>query len=342
MGGIYLHRIEFTSNLFENSRELDASAFTEDDTDYTLVLPAVEFAGFNFLLDFDGVRILSLDGEDRENVEDIPIVAVNGEAGGSFIQSSEAVIAIGAFFDSTDPDVYSLVIDLQAESDLPIGSTIASIEFSSSQDSFSDDTDTLNIVLGGPTADISVTCFAPGTGIATPEGERAVERLRPGDLVLTTDGRAVPVKWIGRTTRNKLFTPEDRLRPVRITAGALGPGVPYSDLVLTADHALMLDGLLVNAGALVNSTTITVEPIAGLDCSITYYHVETEAHEAIFANGAAAETFVDYATRASFDNGAQLAYNPSKSEMGLPRISSARLVPSRLVAKLAGHIASAA
>ena len=40
-------------------------------------------------------------------------------------------------------------------------------------------------------------CFARGTRIATLDGERPVEDLREGDLVLTADGRAVPVMWMG-------------------------------------------------------------------------------------------------------------------------------------------------
>ena len=52
------------------------------------------------------------------------------------------------------------------------------------------------------------------------------------------------------------------------------------------------------------------------------------------AEGVAAETFIDYAGRDSFENGdesrAQIA------EMPLPRISSARLVPDHIRAVLTG------
>ena len=44
-------------------------------------------------------------------------------------------------------------------------------------------------------------CFMPGTMIATPDGEASVESLAIGDLVKTTDGPAVPVRWIGRGRR---------------------------------------------------------------------------------------------------------------------------------------------
>ncbi|MBV6636943.1 MAG: Hint domain-containing protein, partial [Mameliella sp.] len=69
-------------------------------------------------------------------------------------------------------------------------------------------------------------CFATGTEIAGPEGARPVEDLRIGDMILTADGRAVPVKWIGHQTLHKRFTPADRFAPVRVRAGALGQGLP--------------------------------------------------------------------------------------------------------------------
>ncbi|MBH0238871.1 Hint domain-containing protein, partial [Methylobrevis albus] len=101
------------------------------------------------------------------------------------------------------------------------------------------------------TVTVNITCFVGGTLIATPAGEVPVESLAIGDLVLTADGRAVPVKWIGRQTiANHVFL-SDRMRPVCIAAGALGSGVPHTDLYLSADHGMIVDGLVVNAGALV-------------------------------------------------------------------------------------------
>jgi len=179
--------------------------------------------------------------------------------------------------------------------------------------------------------------------IATPEGEAAVEDLEIGDLVTTADGRAVPVKWIGRQTVSKLFTPAERFEPVRVAAGALGDGLPHTDLVLTADHALILDGLAINAGALVNGTTITLDPKESLPERVTYYHIETEGHEVILANGAAAETYVDYIQRAAFDNHAEYLdlYGEDRTirEMDLPRVAAARLVPPTIKARLDGSSA---
>nr|WP_239025556.1 Hint domain-containing protein [Roseibacterium persicicum] len=186
-------------------------------------------------------------------------------------------------------------------------------------------------------------CFAPGTFIGTPSGETTVETLHIGDLVTTADGRAVPVKWIGHQTVAKLFAGE-RACPVRVAKGALGEGLPHTDLVLTADHALILDGLAINAGALVNGTTITLEPLSAVPDRVTYYHVETEDHDVILANGAAAETFIDYADRRGFDNHAEYIalYGEDRiiTEMPLPRISTARLVAPALRKRLAGEAAA--
>ena len=174
-------------------------------------------------------------------------------------------------------------------------------------------------------------CFAPGTAIATPEGTVAVEALSIGDPVLTADGRTVPVKWVGRQTRSPLF---QRIRMIRVAAGALADRLPLRDLVLTADHALLIDGLLINAGALVNGTTIT--ELRDLPERVTVYHIETEAHDVILAEGTPAETFIDYAGRQAFDNYAEYValYGADRAiaENPAPRISSARMLPAALCA----------
>ncbi|MAQ85223.1 MAG: hypothetical protein CMH12_18515 [Maritimibacter sp.] len=181
-------------------------------------------------------------------------------------------------------------------------------------------------------------CFAAGTLIATPSGESVVETLEIGDLVTTADGRTVPVKWVGHQTLHKVFTPADNFTPVRVSAGALGDGLPHTDLVLTTDHALIMDGLAITAGALVNGSTIAFEPIESLPDRVTYYHVETEDHDVILANGTAAETFLDVGTRRNFDNHAEYValYGTERmvAEMPLPRVSSARLVPAALRARI--------
>jgi hypothetical protein len=185
---------------------------------------------------------------------------------------------------------------------------------------------------------ITVTCYCKGTLIATPNGEATVETLKIGDLIRVRDNHVVEVKWIGRQTVATRFWPAERLMPVRFTAGALGDGLPHTDLTVTADHAMLIDGVLVHAGALVNGTTITRVPLSEMGKSYTVYHIETEKHEIILANGAPAETFIDNVSRRVFDNYAEFEalYGevPEMEELDYPRAMSARQVPPAIKAKL--------
>ena len=146
----------------------------------------------------------------------------------------------------------------------------------------------------------TIACFMQGTMIATPAGERAVEALQAGDLVTTLDGSAKKVKWIGHRTYEAEFgASEAFVRPVMFRAGSLGGGLPARDLKVSPQHGMLIDGVMVPAGALVNGVSIVRDTTVA---DVTYFHVELDGHEAIFAEGAATETFVDHDSRAIFDN----------------------------------------
>ena len=185
------------------------------------------------------------------------------------------------------------------------------------------------------TTDAFIYCFLAGTRIGTPNGAIAVEDLAVGSLVLTADGRAVPVKWLGRQTVVTAFGPDATRRPVRLVAGSLGPARPTGDLCVTFDHALLIDGVLVQAGALVNETTIRRMTDTELGDRYTVFHIETENHEVILAEGVPAETFVDNVSRRRFDNYAEFEAlygdgGPIIAEMSLPRVKSARQLPQAI------------
>ena len=148
--------------------------------------------------------------------------------------------------------------------------------------------------------DLSVICFMPGTLISTPGGASAVEALARGDLVLTSDGRALPVRWIGRQTISTRFGDPLRVLPVRIRAGAIDENVPTKDLLLSPDHAILVGDVLVSAGALVNGTSIVRE--SDVPEIFTYYHVELDDHALVLAHNVPSETFIDYVNRRGFDN----------------------------------------
>ena len=186
----------------------------------------------------------------------------------------------------------------------------------------------------GATFQVSVSpfpvCFLEGTRIATPDGDHAVETLLIGDLVVTADGTTRPVRWIGRQTIVAVFADPLHAYPIRIAQGALGAGLPARDLFVSPDHALLVDGLLVQASALVSGMTIVRAPAPAP--RFTYFHVELEDHALILAEGVPAESFVDHVTRRRFDNFAEFealygAEQASIGELPLPRIKSARQLP---------------
>lgn len=168
-------------------------------------------------------------------------------------------------------------------------------------------------------------CFASGTRILTPRGEVSVEALRPGDAVITRAGEEVPIIWIGRreVTLAGLKRPEV-VRPIVIEPGALDDGVPSRRLVLSPDHALYLDGVLVQAKSLINWTSIRPDESA---TSVRYFHIELPAHDVLFAEGAAAESFLDTGHRGVFDNAEERVIAlPSAMQARRETESCARLV----------------
>ena len=200
-----------------------------------------------------------------------------------------------------------------------------------------------NLPLGIITADAGdlEVCFLTGTMIATPDGERAVESLAIGDLVLTVDGETRPVRWMGVQTISRVFSDPQRGRPVTIRAGALGDNVPHRDLHVSPDHAMFVDGILAHAGALVNGTSIV--RMADVPERFTYHHIELEDHALVLAEGAPAETFVDAVTRRRFDNFPEYEalYGDEQPDMiaehDAPRALTARQVPPTLRDRLAAR-----
>jgi hypothetical protein len=118
--------------------------------------------------------------------------------------------------------------------------------------------------------------------------------------------------------------------------------LPERDLTVTADHALYLDGSLITAGALVNGTSIVEVPLAELGSGYTIYHIETETHDMVLAEGAIAETFVDCQSRKSFENYQEYVdlygEEGTTSELSLPRIASRRLVPQSIKDRVQRHV----
>ncbi len=151
---------------------------------------------------------------------------------------------------------------------------------------------------------ITTACYALGTRIQTPTGERAIETLGIGDHVLTAGGEAKPVRWIGYQRIDIARHPDPiSVAPVRVLAGAFGTGLPHRDLLLSPDHAIFAHEKLVPIKLLINGATVVQEWPA----DIFYFHLELPCHSIIRAEGLPAETFLDTGNRGGFANGGAYA-----------------------------------
>jgi len=189
---------------------------------------------------------------------------------------------------------------------------------------------------------IEAVCFVAGTRVQTPAGEARVEELKISDLVTTRDHGAQPVRWIGRQTFSTVFADPLRALPIRIRAGALGDQSPTRDLLVSTCHAILVDSVLVQAGALVNGASIIRETEA--PARIVYYHIELDDHALVLAEGVWAETFVDNVERMGFDNWEEhLALYPNGrdiAELSFPRAKAHRQVSGAVRAHLADRAAA--
>jgi hypothetical protein len=160
--------------------------------------------------------------------------------------------------------------------------------------------------------DTITACFAAGTRILTVRGEVAVDALRVGDLVATFSGAGAalkPVRWIGYRHVDLTAHPTpEKVRPVRMIAGCLAPGLPHRDLVLSPGHALCIDDHLVDVEWLLNGVTVTQDMTVD---AVTYYHIELDQHDLVLAEGVFSETYLDTGNRGQFVNaGAAIALHP--------------------------------
>jgi hypothetical protein len=194
----------------------------------------------------------------------------------------------------------------------------------------------------GSTIEFAPACFCSGTLIRTECGEVAIETLAIGDRVVTASGESRRVEWIGRRKIAARFAKPLTVWPVRIKAGALAEGTPSRDLLVSPDHAILVDDVLIQAGALVNGNSIVHETRVAE--TFTYYHVELIDHSLIFVENTLAETFVDNIDRLGFDNWAEhealFPNGNAISEMSYPRAEAHRQVPRSIHEQLAARAAA--
>ena len=156
-----------------------------------------------------------------------------------------------------------------------------------------------NFVINGAEPYAGLVCFAAGTKIETKHGAVCVEKLSVGDQIKTLDRGLQEIRWIGRRhlTRRELFE-NPKFLPVRILAGALGKGLPKSDLVVSRQHRMLATSKIAErmfgtAEVLVSAIKLTKLPGIYVDKhvkNIEYFHLLFDQHEIIFAEGSPTES----------------------------------------------------
>ena len=158
-----------------------------------------------------------------------------------------------------------------------------------------------------PVQEFNFACFVVGTRIQTADGEIPIEALRVGQEVVLhrrSDGETLPVtrpiRWIGHRLIDLTRYPDPNFaRPIRIHADALADGLPRRDLLVSPDHAIYIDGLLIPARLLVNDATIIRD---GHHSTVRYFHLELDRHDVLLADGLPAESYLDTGNRGVFRN----------------------------------------
>lgn len=154
-------------------------------------------------------------------------------------------------------------------------------------------------------------CFAFGTHILTPYGDRLVQDLHVGDLVETLDHGAQPIRALGK----RRFEALEDVAPIRFKAGTLNN---EHDLCVTPGHRIRFSGwqsdllfgeweVLVAARDFVNGTTVTRD-IGGM---VSYVYLKFDAHHIIFAERVPVESFqLEIKPSELHSGGSKLAFPP--------------------------------
>ncbi|MEL6583431.1 MAG: Hint domain-containing protein [Pseudomonadota bacterium] len=140
--------------------------------------------------------------------------------------------------------------------------------------------------------DAGFFCFASGTIISTPYGQRPIESLQVGDIVLTQDRGPQAIRWRASCSVPG-FGPA---APICFHPGVLGADQP---LFVSPQHRMVLKGWEAQLKFGEHEVFAPASALLGLPgvervrrLWITYHHLLLDNHEVIFANGVEAETFL--------------------------------------------------
>ncbi len=150
-----------------------------------------------------------------------------------------------------------------------------------------------------PALDAPSASFTKGTRIKTARGEVQASALRIGDRVLTRDSGYQTVKWVGRQRFEAAqFQASPKARPVHIAAGALAPGMPERDMIVSPQHHLLVHNAALQLWfgeeeALIAARDLTFLPgvTRSAPADVEFVHFMCDRHELVMSDGQWSESF---------------------------------------------------
>lgn len=304
----------------ETSSDGSSPSFTAGFTETPVVLTSVMSNNDTTTVDSDPNNItasgfdLSLQEEEAQDgihaAETVGWIAI--QSGGDGTSGTAAVfggvdddvdsLSLGATFDDAvvigetqtinGGDTATVVIDGQTDSTVDVF-----IEEEASQDNELNHTnEDVGIVAF---EDGLIPCFAAETLIRTDRGDRRVDSLQKGHLLPLWSGGMGRVRLIlQRALSAADLRAHPHLRPIRITKGALGQGLPQRDLLVSPQHRMMVASpvakrMFDSAAVLIAAHRLTELPGIYVDsdlAEVTYVHVVMDRHQVIYAEGCPSET----------------------------------------------------
>lgn len=146
---------------------------------------------------------------------------------------------------------------------------------------------------------LGVLCFTTDVPIQTPFGYIIADKLQAWDFVTTADHEEQQIRWIGKRHIDSIdMVANPKLRPIRISKGALGAGLPTKDILVSRQHRMLVqsqmardifgvDEVLVPAIKLIEWPGIE---IADDVSEVTYIYFLFDRHEIVFAAGVSSES----------------------------------------------------
>lgn len=153
-----------------------------------------------------------------------------------------------------------------------------------------------------PVQSLVATGLAEGTNVRTPCGERRVELMRPGDMIVTrSNGLQILRHIFTITVTEALATADPSLAPITLTPRSIAPMMPQRAVTVAPGHKVLIPSRLIVTEAKEPCCLVSARAVAcllpGVDAVATpqemvYYNLVFDAQEVFCANGAPVESYL--------------------------------------------------